>query len=232
MANSAFSMAQEKTPKKGGIPWGAIGQGAAIAAPLVGTYLSIREAGKNRAFQERMSSTAHQREVADLEAAGLNPALSAMRGASSPSGSEGRIDDLTRGITSAMMVGRFKSETELLQAQAERERATAAESLSRAGMERNLFAGRMDRQWMENQIMALDLSQKRALLETVFDQAKAELRATTSAAAESEQRAILLELQRAGAMNEADFNKWIGSGGAAANFFLRGAGMLRKALGR
>lgn len=83
---------------------GKIGKGLLSATPIIGDVVggllasdsqkkanetNLQIARENRQWQQQMSSTAHQREVADLKKAGINPLLTATGGpgASTPQGS-------------------------------------------------------------------------------------------------------------------------------------------------
>lgn len=75
----------------------AAGGGNILGSVVQGLF--ARHSAKNQMdWQERMSNTAHQREVADLRAAGLNPILSAGGGASSPPGAGYDVPNIGAGV--------------------------------------------------------------------------------------------------------------------------------------
>lgn len=104
--------------------------GAMTAAGTVyQTERQRQEAAENRRFQERMSSTAAQRSVADYKAAGLNPALAYDRSASSPAGTVAQIGDpIEKGMSNALQYAQYKQARDVADAQLQNIAANTAKT--------------------------------------------------------------------------------------------------------
>lgn len=200
-----------------------IGAGAGI----LGNIFSASQANR---FSERMSSTAHQREVEDLRRAGLNPMLSANRGASAPQGASPDVTEgASRGVSSALGVQQQKAQIEVLKAQAESLRAGARSST--AGAMRTEALTPRDLALLEAQIKSADISveQARELLPMVLERARQEIQLTVASARRANAVAMLDELAKSGSVNLKEFEERIGEAGPWVKLFLN---MMREARGR
>lgn len=195
---------------------------------LISSVFSALDARANRNFQERMSSTAHQREVRDMLAAGINPALSARSGgASTPGGAQARIEDIG---SSAMAVRLNKAQVNLLEASALREVANARLANTQAtDISNTAAAGRLRGITAQADISEMDARQRAVVLPLALDQAKAELQQRLSSARAADAVAALDEAARAGAENVEALERRLGEAGPAVRFFFELLRVMRAA---
>lgn len=131
-----------------------IGAGIGAIGSIMQSSSSAKQAKAQMAFQERMASTQHQREVADLRAAGLNPILSGTggMGSAAPTGAQpGQVPNvLAESVSTALNAHRAQAEVANLHVdtrrkEQERDTAFSQEMLNKALRTRTIWEGERTR---------------------------------------------------------------------------------------
>lgn len=148
-----------------------IAGGASLLSGLATSAFNAFEQSKNRETQIDLANTSHQREVADLRAAGLNPILSANGGAPTPNLQAPQVDNPVPGaLSSALAAAQIKSSIDLQNAQALAAESSAQSTNMDFQLKQNAMTNTLEQQRLAILNSSMDLKTKKSQLETIEQQ--------------------------------------------------------------
>jgi hypothetical protein len=209
------------------IPWGVAAAGA-VAKTAYDHFRGdqvyrrgAKEAAKNRQFQERMRNTQWQSAVEDMRAAGINPAIAYSQGPNAaPGGSSatgGPATSATDPVSSAMAVKLQRKQLELLEAQRNREDATAGKL--RGETEAITYSNRMTSAEM-GRYFTRDDSGRYQMTPALLEWLRKEHEGRMASSGREVQQLRNLRLQEAELKAIAEVFSTLGGGGKAAQIIL------------
>jgi len=167
-----------------------------LTSPITGGVLGAVGSVAQNLWSASRADSAHQREVRDLQAAGINPLMSARGGGLDV----GPMVSPGEGIRSALDIQRQKAEIELLQAQAHNAAMAGRLSATQANEISTYSPGRADLVAAQAAVSSQNVAQMRELLPFIAQKARAEIQGLQTSAARSKAETLLLRAQEAGAL--------------------------------